>query len=162
MLITARAPDGASFDRGVVGHAWSVDLVHWEARPPLSTPDAGFGHLEVIQVAEVEGRHVMIFSCLAPELSKTRLARGQHGGVWALPIDSPLGPFDLTQANPLTGPEFYSGRLVRDRSNRWVLLAFLNLDADGAFVGGLGDPIPVEWTEHDEGTRSLVVTPAFE
>ncbi len=50
MLVTARANRGPADARGVVGHATSPDLVNWTVRPPLSTP-AGFGHLEVPQVA---------------------------------------------------------------------------------------------------------------
>ncbi|HTN57144.1 MAG TPA: glycosyl hydrolase family 32, partial [Protaetiibacter sp.] len=38
MLLTARAAAGVPRDRGVVGHAWSPDLLRWECRPPLSAP----------------------------------------------------------------------------------------------------------------------------
>src|SRR5260221_602315 len=34
MLITARSTAGPAFERGVVGHAVSADLRHWELRPP--------------------------------------------------------------------------------------------------------------------------------
>ena len=54
MLITARANTGPANTRGVVGHATSTDLVTWTVAPPLSTP-AGFGHLEVPQVAVSTG-----------------------------------------------------------------------------------------------------------
>ena len=56
-----------------MGHAVSPDLRSWEVRPPLSSPTpAGFGQLEVIQVEEVYGRAVLIFSCLSGEASDFR------------------------------------------------------------------------------------------
>ena len=54
-LICARVSEGAPDDsRGVIGHAWSADLEHWECRPPLSEPGE-FGHMEVPQVEIVDG-----------------------------------------------------------------------------------------------------------
>ena len=38
-------------------------------QPPLSDPGAGFGQLEVFQVANIDGRHVLIFNCLPGEYS---------------------------------------------------------------------------------------------
>jgi len=153
MLITARANHGDPYDRGVVGHARSADLQNWQVQPPLSRPDAGFGQLEVTQVEQVDGRPVLLFSCLAGELSPARRERGQAGGIWSVPADSITGPFDVTRASPLTGPEFYSGRIIRDRAGSWALLAFLNLNADGAFTGGLSDPMPVGWATSSDGRR---------
>src|SRR3954447_586047 len=46
---------------GVIGYAYSADLVHWEVRPPLTAP-AGFHHLEVPQTQIVDGQPVLIFS----------------------------------------------------------------------------------------------------
>ena len=48
----------------------------------------------------------------------------------------------------------YSGRLIRDRGGRWVLLAFRNLGPDGGFVGEITDPMPVSW---DRVGEALVV-----
>lgn len=144
MLITARAKDGAADDRGVIGRATSTDLSTWTVQPAWSDPGAGFGQLEVPQVAEVDGRHVLIFSCLPGELSASRRAGG--GGVWAVPIDGPAGPYDITRAERLTDESLYAGRLVQDRDGRWVLFAFLHVDPDGQFVGALSDPLPVSWS----------------
>ena len=94
MLVTARAVTGDDDDRGVIGHATSPDLQHWTVREPLSRPGAGFGQLEVLQVAEVEGHPVVLFSCLHGELSAASRERWASGGVWALPVDSVVGPFD--------------------------------------------------------------------
>ncbi len=166
MLITGRARAGATDERGVVGHARSADLRQWRVEPPLSRPDAGFGQLEVLQVELVDGQAVLLFSCLAPEMSAARRAsgersgRGERGGVWSVPATALTGPFDIGRATALTGPELYSGRLVRDRSGRWVLLAFVNRDGDGAFVGGLSDPMPVGWVADGSGGRVLRVLQA--
>ncbi len=87
MLVTARAVDGPGRDRGVVGHAWSPDLVRWEVRPPRSTPGTGFAHLEVPQVVEVDGRWALVFSCDSAHLAGHR--EGERGGIWAVALDDP-------------------------------------------------------------------------
>jgi beta-fructofuranosidase len=148
LLVTARSADGPVDDRGVVGHAWSPDLETWETRPPLSAPGAGFGQLEVCQVEVVDGRPVLLFSCLRGELAASRRLPGMSGGVWAAPADGPLGPFHLDRAHLVTDDRFYAGRLVRDRAGDWQLLAFRNRGADGEFVGEISDPMPVRWDGH--------------
>jgi beta-fructofuranosidase len=145
MLVTARARSGPADQRGVIGHARSYDLVHWQALAPLSRPGQGFGHLEVPQVVVVEGRPVLVFSCLTAELSDERRDAGMRGGIWCLPCQSPLGPFDPTLAIRIADESLYSGRLIRDRTGRWVMLAFRNLAPDGSFIGELSDPVPVRW-----------------
>jgi sucrose-6-phosphate hydrolase SacC (GH32 family) len=145
MLITARANHGPADDRGVIGHAVSPDLERWEVRPPLSKPGSGFGHIEVPQVALVEGRPVLLFSCLDPQFSAARRASGATGGILYVPADSPTGPFDIAAARPLTNDAFYCGRLIHDRSGQPVLLAFLYFDEARQFLGELSDPMPVGW-----------------
>jgi beta-fructofuranosidase len=142
MLITARANHGPVPERGVVGHARSADLLHWEAQPPLSNPGTGFGQLEVLQVEVIDGRAVLLFSCLRGELGGDRLASGHPGGIWAVTATDPLGPFDVSKATPVSDDRLYAGRLVRNRDGDWLLLGFRNRGEDGAFVGGLGDPMP--------------------
>lgn len=147
MLVTARAPHGAAEGRGVIGHAWSPDLRRWELRPPLSEPSAaGFGQLEVMQVEVVDGRPVLLFSCLAEHASEAR--RSTTGGTWAVPAESLTGPFDVEAAYPLTDDRLYVGRLLRRRDDgQWLLFAFHHTGPDGAFVGGVTDPLPVAWRE---------------
>jgi beta-fructofuranosidase len=151
MLITARANTGPADARGVVGHATSPDLATWTVRPPLSRPDHGFGQLEVLQVAMVDDEFVVVFSCLGAELAAERRRPYQQpagsGGIWAAPADGPLGPYHLEHAYRLTDESLYAGRLVQDRAGRWNLLAFHRLDADGAFLGGLSDPMPLGRTD---------------
>ncbi len=67
MYVTARDASGAP-GCGVVGHAVSEDLVAWEVQPALSSPTGLFEWLEVISVVRVEGRWVLLFSCLSTEM----------------------------------------------------------------------------------------------
>lgn len=145
MLVTARANHGDTDSRGVIGHATSSDLQDWTVRAPLSDAGAGFGQLEVPQIATIEGRTVLIFSCLHGELSNDRKAAGERGGVWAVPVDSATGPYDVEKARRLTDESLYAGRLVQDRDGAWWLFAFHNVDDSGTFVGSLSDPLPVGW-----------------
>lgn len=155
MLITARANSGKADQRGVVGHATSDDGLNWVVQEPLSTPGSGFGQLEVTQVEEVEGHHVLIFCCMGSELSEARRSAGEKGGIYAVAADGPLGPFDITRATRITDESFYAGRLVQDRTGAWQLLAFRNVDPDGSFHGTMSDPMPVRWD--DSGALRLAI-----
>src|SRR3954471_16271925 len=146
MLITARATEGERFERGVVGHARSDDLLSWEVLSPLSAPGSGFGHTEVFQLAEVDGRRLLTFSCAGGELGGASSRTGGRGGIWV--VNAPgegLGPFDLASAYRLADESLYVGRLIQDREGRSVMLAFRNGDRNGRFVGEITDPLPVAW-----------------
>ncbi|WP_020076865.1 hypothetical protein [Cryocola sp. 340MFSha3.1] len=152
MLITARSIQGSPDDRGVIGHATSPDLRAWTVQPPLSSPGAGFGHLEVIQTAVVDGRAVGLFSCLGTELAEP--GRPGDGGVWAFPISSATGPFDTASAYRLTDERFYVGRIVHDRAGQAQFLAFRNVDPETGWQGEIADPVPV----HFEDDRLVVAS----
>ena len=144
MLVTARARGVDRFDDGVLAHAWSADLVHWEVRPPVSTPGHGFGQLEVAQVRVVEGTHVLVFTCHPHELSAAR--RAEHGDycTWVVTGESLLGPWDLGRAMPFTAePELFAAPLVQQRDGSWVLFGFRNLEPEGIHDFEIIDPIPV-------------------
>ena len=145
MLITARANHGPADDRGVIGHAHSTDLRRWRVGPPLSRPGSGFGHIECPQLASVDGRLVLVFSCLDPQFSAARRGTGATGGILYVAADSPTGPFNIAAARPLTSDDFYCGRLVHDRAGQPVLLAFRYFDEARQFLGELSDPMPVGW-----------------
>jgi beta-fructofuranosidase len=144
MLVTARAADGAGDNRGVIGYAHSRNLDEWQVGRPITDPCAGFGHLEVPQVEIVDGRPVLVFSCLGSELAGDRPG---EGGIWLAEGESLLGPFDIARARRLSDESLYAARIIRDRSDRWVLLAFRNTDEAGRFVGEIVDPIPLSRTE---------------
>lgn len=156
MVITAGAREGPADNRGVLGHARSTDLISWEVQPPLSQPGSGFSHLEVPQLAVVDGDPVLLFSCLGAQLSDARRHTGEPGGVWVLRPDSLLGPYDVTQATRLTDETLYVGKLVQRRDGRWVLLAFVNQGVDGTFVGSLSDPLELPQVL---GSKLLVAAP---
>lgn len=147
MLITARANHGEADDRGVVGHATSPDLQAWTVQPPLSRPGAGFGHIEVVQTVNVDGRPVGLFSCLGSELSRGRRGDDPVGGIWAFPTDSLAGPFRTEESYRVTDEHLYVGRLVEDRAGHWQFLAFRNDDGHGGWVGEITDPQPVAWVD---------------
>lgn len=141
MLLTARAPSGEATETGIVGHATSPDLLHWEVQPPLTDPGHGFGQLEVTQVVEIDGRWLLLFSCLRAELASWRHDTDLTGGVWMAEADGPLGPFHLENARRLTDDSLYAGRVIQDRRGDWQFLAFENYRG-GEFVGRLADPLP--------------------
>jgi beta-fructofuranosidase len=145
MLVTARVPHGNPMDRGVIGHARSVDLEAWEVHPPLSEP-AGFGHLEVPQVRVVDDQPVLVFSCLSIHQDPARAEGPPEGGVYVVPGKTLLGPWEIADAEPVDHPSLYAGRLVQDRSGRWMLLGFRDIE-DGVFIGEIADPIPVTLDE---------------
>jgi sucrose-6-phosphate hydrolase SacC (GH32 family) len=99
MLITARASHGPADDRGVIGHADSTDLRRWRVGPPLSKPGSGFGHIECPQLASVDGRLVLVFSCLDPQFSAARRGTGATGGILYVAADSPTDPMPVGWEN---------------------------------------------------------------
>jgi len=147
MLVTARARVGDASSRGVVGTAWSPDLDEWIVEEPRSPTEAGFGQLEVLQLERVDGRWVLLFSCLGTELSAERRAAGERGGIWAVNVDDPAGPFDVASAYRVADETLYVGRLVRDRRGCWQLLAFCNTTPEGDWIGEITDPMPVSWVD---------------
>jgi beta-fructofuranosidase len=143
MLVTARAAAGPADSRGVIGHLRSPDLFGWEAGPPIAA-GSSFGHLEVPQVATVDGQPLLLFSCMPQDLAANRRVPAPPGGVWTARGTSELGPFDIDSgATAFDHPSLYSGRLIRDRDQQWVLLGFLNHEPGEAFIGAISDPIPV-------------------
>lgn len=143
MLITARAQVGPARERGVVGFATSGDLRHWEVCPPLSQPGQGFGQLEVLQYAEVDGVSLILFCCGWRELGDQRRASlGRLDTTYSLVCPRGLAELDFRDARPFTDAVVYAGRLVQDPAGEWFLMGFLN-DVDGEFLGEISDPIPV-------------------
>ena len=139
LYATAR---GAGTDRAVVAHSVSEDLRSWTVRAPLSPPSERFAWAEVISLHRFDGRWVLLFSCLADHMPNDP---ARAGGVWAVAVDGPGAPVDLDAATRIADEDLYVGKLVtlRDGSSRF--LAFRNRDRDGRFVGGLTDPLAVEW-----------------
>ncbi len=119
MLITARSPDAPRRRDGVLAHARSDDMVHWELLPPLTEP-AQFGQLEVSQVRCVDGQWLLLFTCHPDEQ-----AEPLPYCTWIVTGDSPLGPWDIAKARPFTRePRLFAAPLVQRRDDSWVLVGF--------------------------------------
>jgi beta-fructofuranosidase len=147
MLVTARADGPDTANSGVMGHAISKDLKHWDVQPPLSAPGQGFGETEVFQFEVVDGVPIVLFCCNYYWLSPERKAR-ERGGVYSLPVAADLSNVDFNHAVWFESrPELYASRLVQGKDGRWNLIGFIDM-VDGKFVGELSDPIPV--TAHPE------------
>lgn len=144
MLLTARAVGGGRNDDGVVGHASSTDLEHWTLGPPLSQAGTGFGQLEVLQVKQVHGRWVLVFTCHPQEMTPERIARTGEYCTWSVPGPGPLGPWDVDAARPFTAePDLFAAPLVQQRDASWVLIGFRNLEPQGLDGFEIIDPVPV-------------------
>ncbi len=138
MLLAARAVGADQNDDGVVAHATSADLERWELQPPLTAPGAGFGQLEVLQHAVVDGRGVLVFTCHPQEMAPTRRAEALAAGSacpWSVPSSAAnlagglLGLWDITAARPVGGVDAqpFAAPLVQRRDGSWVLVGFRNL-----------------------------------
>lgn len=152
MLITARANSGADDDRGIIGHAWSRDLEQWQVREPCSQPGAGFGHLEVAQLIQVDGEDFLIFSCDTAHLAQWRREQGP-GGIWWAPLSQDDTGYAVEDSQLLVDESVYSGRVVHDRDGTAMLLSFEATDDDGHFVGAITDPRPLCVT--NDGTLTI-------
>ena len=149
MLITASTADGVAGARGCLGTAVSTDLANWIVEPPLTTP-AGLHQFEVPQTLEVDGRFVLVWCMRRIDVGEQAAAPGDGGapitGTWSAPAASLSGPFHLQHAEPIRVPGTYAGRVVETREGGLVLLAFADVESDGAFGGHLIDPVAVHLT----------------
>ena len=143
MLVTAREPEGHDATHGSVGHCVSPDLFAWEVAAPLSS-ESGFRQVEVMQVLEVDGRHVLVFCAAASDV----IAEGVPAvtGTYTAPADGELGPFHFDRAEPIHAPGIYAGRILRNPDGVPVLLGFVDSDSEGAFAGVICDPVPLRLT----------------
>jgi beta-fructofuranosidase len=149
MFYTARRNDGPLYERGVIGHAISPDLVNWTATEPVYQ-GGHYGQLEVPQVFERDGRWYCVFCNVAAHWSEAMRAQYNGGagasGTHYLVADNPLGPWQPAQGF-LDGElpcRRYAGKILRDPlTGGDSLMAFEDTGADGQFVGQIGDPIPL-------------------
>jgi beta-fructofuranosidase len=145
MLVTARAVGAATNDDGVLGHARSSDLAHWETLAPLTRPGAGFGQLEVAQTKQIGDRHVLVFTCHPDEQTAERRQRDGDHCTWSVPGDSLLGPWDVSAARPFTAvPDLFAAPLVQQRDGSWCLIGFRNRESEGIDALEIIDPVPVQ------------------
>jgi beta-fructofuranosidase len=158
VLITARACGGAADGAGVLAHARSSDLVHWEILPPL-TPAGEFAQVECPQLIPIEGRYVILFSCLAEDHSGLRTHRLRDRPVtgtyvFTAPcLDGPYSASAMPIAQPNAFGSLYAGKLVETDPGHWAFMAFRGA-GDHGFIGELIDPLPLQI--HDDGDLKLV------
>jgi beta-fructofuranosidase len=161
VLLTARSPDGAADGAGVIAQARSADLVHWEVLPPLTSPGE-FAQVECPQLVEVDGRELILFSCLEQDHSAVRCARlgrpGTTGTFVFAKVDGAYVPSTRPVADP-TGPAgpLYAGKLVEAEAGDWRFVGFRGA-GDRDFVGELSDPVPVRVDETGELRLAAHVT----
>jgi beta-fructofuranosidase len=152
MWFTARAKTGPADGRGVIGTAWSADLLSWRTEPPV-TPSGDFGECEVPQYFSRGERHYLLFSTSARRTSSRRLEQlaktgsPAETGTHYFVADRPSGPWRLGPMPFLAGEAvgtLYAGRVVEGRDRTLFFLGFQGDQRDGTFAGAISDPIPVE------------------
>jgi beta-fructofuranosidase len=146
MLITARSKSGENQYRGVLGHAVSSNLLDWDVREPISSPNQGFAQQEVFQFEIVDGVPILVFCCGWREQDESvQKVTNRQDRTFSLVCDQNLTNVDFNKSQPFPDSRIYAGRLVRDKAGDWNLLGFIN-EVDGEFVGEICDPIPVTAT----------------
>lgn len=147
-FITARCNYGPADGRGVIGHARSDDLIHWEVLPPLTSPGE-FGYMEVPQLVNIQQHYYLLFS--APDFFHSPQYANRTGqlslfGTLYMIADKPLGPFRFCAQEYLVGDKvgsLYSSKLIKGPDENWNVIAFRQFAPDGTFIGELSDPMLV-------------------
>lgn len=144
MFVTARVRNGPIEGRGVLGHLTSSDLVTWRLHPPVTEPGWA-GHLEVPQHVLLGGRHYLVYSVTGDRQCDVDPGEGLTGIGYLVSdrISGPYGrgPTRFIYADPIG--TLYAGRVVHDDAGP-VVLATVNFDAEGRFVGRISNPMPLE------------------
>lgn len=145
MFLTARVSGARYNDDSVLAYARSSDLRTWELGPPASAAGSGFGEVEVAQVRCIDGQWVLVFTCHPQRQAPERIAAHGEFCTWSVLGDSALGPWDVAAARPFEAePDLFAAPLVQDRSGRWSLVGFRNLEPKGTLAFDILDPIAVE------------------
>jgi beta-fructofuranosidase len=122
--------------------------VHWDVLPPV-TPAGEFAQVECPQLVDVDGKSLILFSCLEEDHSPARLRRLGRSGetgtyvfaaaeLWGHYIPS---PDPIVSASTAHGP-LYAGKAVVDPAKRWSFIGFRGA-GNRDFVGELTDPLPL-------------------
>jgi beta-fructofuranosidase len=113
------------------------------------TAPGNFAQVECPQLSVIDGRRLILFSCLAEDHSTARRERigtagvtgtfvltGTADGTTFTPSDNPIA-ISGSDLGPL-----YAGKLVEIQQNDWRFLAFRG-GGDREFIGELTDPLPI-------------------
>lgn len=148
VFITARLNHGAPDGRGCIAHARSKDLFHWEVLPPV-TALGDFGHMEVPQLIEIQGKYYLLFSVSKEVLSENfhrRTGITALTGTHYLVSENPLGPFHYAGDKFLLGDasgSYYSAKIISDPAGKFVCLACRHYSSNGSYLGEISDPMPL-------------------
>lgn len=146
VFLTARANHGERYDRGVIGHARSRDLVTWEMLPPITAPP-GFGQLEVPQLVALDERWYMLFASDLETQGEGRRTAGAGTGTYYLVADSPYGPYTMIGDGVLEADRpgtTYAGKIHHTSDGVPWFIAWHRFGTDGTFAGHLSTPRRVE------------------
>jgi beta-fructofuranosidase len=144
MLVCARAKVGEPWDDGVIAHATSDDMINWEVGPPISEPGGGFSQIEVAQVRQIDGEWVLAFTCHPQEQNTWRKEKSGRGCTWSLTGPGPLGPWDITKAEPFRAEsDLFAAPLLQRRDGSWCFIGFRCLEPEGQWTFYIIDPVPV-------------------
>jgi beta-fructofuranosidase len=156
VLITARSNQRPPDAAGVIGRARSRNLIDWEVQPPLTSP-GDFAQVECPQLVTLQGRRLILFSCLAEDHSAERRRRtGRDGetGTYLfeetdpdvfLPSDDPIA-INSSDLGPL-----YAGKVLELEPGDWRYVAFRGA-GNSSFLGELTDPLRLRF----EGGEVLI------
>lgn len=135
-FVTARARTGPTYERGVIAHATSLDLVTWEIGDPVIGP-GDFGHLEIPQVVAVGERWHLLYSVPGDMVAGHRQPLTR---TYQAIADDIAGPYsEPPDPIVLEHPKWYGAKLV-DTDDGWRCLAWRDHDRNGTFRGEISDP----------------------
>ena len=147
-LITARANLGEPSGRGVIGYAYSENLINWDVQAPITEPGE-FGNLEVPQIVQIGKYWYIFFSVEYTRFSKARrmpLGKKQQSGIHYLVSEQPFGPYTFLTDDFLLGDSActkYSGKMIQNPKGEWVLVVCNHFALNSEFQGEISDPIPI-------------------
>ncbi len=126
MLLAAQRPHDAASGRGVVGVAYSRDLLTWEQQPPLDVPP-GFDWLEVPEMHRLDGRCYLLFATQSEWIDAAGQdqlrAQGVSAGTAAyyLVADDWRGPYRrIGRLFPPDSPRYVTRFMTTPWGDRWL------------------------------------------
>ena len=147
-LLTARSNHGEPDARGVIGHACSSDLVHWDITEPL-TALGNFAYMEVPQLVNIKQKWYLVFCVEKDKYSEQQLSKQAKPGVTGthyLIADHPLGPFTQPSDSVLLGDalgSYYSGKLVQGATGEWKFMTAIQKEGLRGYIGNISNPLPI-------------------
>lgn len=141
---------------GLVAYVTSDDLCHWSTEPQFIQCPMEFYQMEVPQIfwrQSGEGKRCYVIFCAQEkDCSAARRAKGLECKIGTYYLQSDEMPLDyqgvptFTKSAQLLMPNLYAGKLLKPECDETpILLGFVWADATGNFVGGISDPVRVQF-----------------